>query len=238
MELTPAIILIIVAVIAGYGIGIIDSRITASLRKKTEDSANATPNPAPQPEAEEKNRLGEHTVLRVSIDQALKWHIDLDKVQVDDPNTISAEQRQRLISLITQIRPWIDGKAGQTITSSPAATAPGLPPAMTPSLAPKTPTASSSPAPKIDPLRGLRSLLNNEIKAPTKTASIVTIIDEVLQARLLNSPLLSRSIRLEEGRSGELIVLVGPNRYNSVDEVPEPEIRAMIKTAISDWERK
>lgn len=238
MELTPAIILIIVAVIAGYVIGIVDSRITASLRKKTEDKAGATPSPAPQPAAEEKNRLGEHTVLRVSIDQALKWHIDLDKVQVDDPNTISAEQRQRLVSLITQIRPWIDGKAGQTITSPPAATEPELPPAMTPSLAPKTPAASSSPAPKIDPMRGLRSLLNNEIKTPAKTASIVTMIDDVLQARLLNSPLLTRSIRLEEGRTGELIVLVGSTRYNSVDEVPEPEIRAIIKTAISDWEKK
>jgi len=31
---------------------------------------------------------------------------------------------------------------------------------------------------------------------------------------------------------------VGRERYDSVDAVPDPEIRAIIKTSISDWEKK
>jgi hypothetical protein len=237
MNLAPAIILIVVAAVVGYVLGIIDSRITASLKKKVEENSAAA---AASPTNADQNRLGEHTVLRVTIDQTLKWHLELDKVQVDDPNEISVEQRQRLINLVTQIKPWMDGKSG-----------PGSAPLPTPQAAPERPTLKSlsavqpvlppnNPAPKVDALRGLRSLLNNEIKTPgkDKSNSIVTMIDEVLQAKLLGTSLLSKSIRLEEGDMGEVIVFVGKERYSAVDDVPEPEIRAIIKSAISDWEKK
>jgi hypothetical protein len=192
--------------------------------------------------AEDNNRLGEHTVLKVSIDQSLKWHLDLDKVQVDEPGTMNEEQRQRLVNIVTQIRPWMSGNTDNNKTinapiETPAAPARQQPPVTT--SPPVAQEAASRPAPKIDAMRGLRSLLNNEIKAPPqKGTSIVSMIDEVLQAKLLSSPLLSKSIRLEEGLMGEVVVLVGANRYNSMDEVPDPEIRAIIKSAISDWEKK
>lgn len=247
MALTPAIILIVVAAIAGYVLGIVDSRITASMRKKVDENTDSSSNTPPQPAGENQNRLGELTALKVNIDQTLKWHLDLDNVQMDDPNTMSKEQRQRLVSIITQIRPWIDGKPAQPANyaanealPSPAAAAPQPSPVKTPSLAiPAQANAANGPAPRIDAIRGLRSLLQNEIKSPSQTGiSIVAMIDEVLQAKLMNSPLSDRSIRLEEGRMGEVIVLVGIKRYSSVDEVPEPEIRAIIKAAISDWEKK
>jgi hypothetical protein len=159
---------------------------------------------------------------------------------------MSADQRQRLVSVITQIRPWIDGKIAQTSVRAPsetsATTAPDLPAAKTlrPAIPAQTTTGNVSiVAPKVNPMRGLRSMLQNEIKTPPSTGmSIVTLIDDVLQSKLMGSSLSSRSIRLEEGRMGEVIVLVGSNRYTSVDEVPDPEIRAIIKAAISDWEKK
>ena len=89
-------------------------------------------------------------------------------------------------------------------------------------------------------MRGLRSLLKSDVKAPGegKGVSIVAMIDEVLQAKLLGTTLLAKGIRLEEGSSGEVIVYVGFDRYSGVDAVPDPEIRAIIKSAISDWEKK
>lgn len=242
MNLTPAIILIVVAAIVGYVLGIIDSRITASLRKKTEDH-DSTKTAAAQPAAEEKNRLGEHTVLRVTIDQAIKWHVELDKVQVDDPNEMNPDQRQRLINIVMQLRPWIDGKSAQT--SAPMPTPQPIMPEPAPmrspvSAIPANTSVASTPAPKINALRGLRSLLNNEVKSPgeMKSMSIVAMIDEVLQAKLQSSTLYNRNIRLEEGSMGEVIVYVGANRYTGVDAVPDEEIRALIKSAINDWEKK
>ena len=83
-------------------------------------------------------------------------------------------------------------------------------------------------------------MLNGELKSANeiKSTSIVAMIDEVLQAKLLSSPLLSKGIRLEEGSFGEVVVFVGTNHYPGVDAVPDPEIQAIIKSAIADWEKK
>ena len=93
---------------------------------------------------------------------------------------------------------------------------------------------------KIDAMRGFRSLLKNDIRDPEKQkgTSLVALIDEVLQAKILNSPNINKMIRLEDGPLGEVIVCVGSQRYNGVNAVPDPEIREIIQEAIADWEKK
>ena len=245
MTVGPAIILIIVAAIAGYVIGIVDSRITASMRKKIDETAAETEPAianAASAELDEQNKLGEHTVLKVSINKALKWRLELDGTWLEDPAQISAEQRQRVVNVVMQMRPWIDGKPAQSAAPLPMPMPAPEAPAqrgLSSALPAQTPVATSTP-PRIDALRGLRTLLKNEIKSPSemKSISIVSMIDDVLQDKLLGSNLAGRGIRLEEGGSGEVIVFVGPHRYSGVDAVPEPEIQAMIRGAIKDWEKK
>jgi hypothetical protein len=242
MSLTPAIILIIVAAVAGYFLGIFDSRLTEAAKKKLAEVS------APAAEDEEKpkdqNLKGEHTVLKVTVDTALRWHLELDGTRIDDQAAMSAEQRQRLVNVVVQMRPWIDGKLAP---AAPVPTSITPPESMRPVPEPNLPAPKlaqqfqvAAPPPRVDIVRGFRSMLKNEIASPDKikSQSIVTMIDEVLQAKLLSSPLLSRGIRLEEGSLGEVIVFVGPHRYSGVDAVPEPEIQAIIKAAIADWEKK
>jgi hypothetical protein len=231
MTLGPAIILIIIAAIAGYVIGIVDSRLTASLRKKTDEVS------APETElvAKETNRPGEHTVLKVTVDEGLKWHLELDGTRLDNPDAISPEQHQRTVNVVVQMRPWLEGKA------VPVAAAP-VPEPLPQRLPITSPVVQPPPASaplKIDAFRGFRSLLNNDVKAPgeKKSISIVTMIDDVLQAKLLGSPLMEKAIRLEEGPLGEVVVCVGSQRYEGVGAVPEGEIRDIIKAAIADWEK-
>ncbi|MEI7844211.1 MAG: hypothetical protein WCK35_00265 [Chloroflexota bacterium] len=251
MNLGPAIILIVIAAIAGYVIGIVDSRITNSLLKKKQAEATLVDNTG-QPGNDESNVNGEHTVLKVTIDKALKWHLELDGTRFENPGEITTEQRQRVVSVVVQMRPWLDGKAAPAAQSNPIADVEKVviptPPVSTPVLpASKTPatlTKEQAPAAKdplkIDAMRGLRSLLNNEVKAPgdKKGLSIVAMIDEVLQAKLLGTPLMEKVIRLEDGPMGQVIVCVGSNRYEGVGEVTNPEIRDIIKEAIAEWEKK
>jgi hypothetical protein len=242
MNIGPAIILIIVAAIAGYALGIIDSRITASLRKKTEEKSAPL---AIETSTTELNRLGEHIALMVTIDKALKWHLELDGVRIEDINAINSEQRQRLVNIIVQMRPWLDGTT-PTQTAAPVIAAPPPTPELPPTkplnaLPPAQPAPAASKAPlKIDPLRGFRCLLNNDIKAPgeQKNLSIVAMIDEVLQAKLVGTSLMNRAIRLEDSPQGEVIVCVDAQRYMGVDAVPESEIRDIIKAAIAEWGQK
>ncbi|HEY3313253.1 MAG TPA: hypothetical protein VGK00_16555 [Anaerolineales bacterium] len=235
------ILIIVVAAFAGYLFGMLDSRVTAGLRKK-----NEKPAPVEKPEVVEKlvpvvhNRPGEHTVLEVTTDQAQGWHLELDGVRLDDPGAISPEQRQKVISTVTHIRPFLETKP---VPAAPAMTTPPPAPVATPADFTPYPVA---PQPammednlKISAMRGLGSMLNNDLKllAAKKPTSIVMMIDEVLQAKLKDTPLWNRGIKLEDGASGGVIVNVGTQRYNGIDAVPEPEIRAIIKAAATEWDK-
>jgi hypothetical protein len=60
----------------------------------------------------------------------------------------------------------------------------------------------------------------------------------VLQARLIGTPLEGRGIALSNSPEGGVLVYVGVDKYNGVDEVPDPQIKAAIRAAITEWENK
>ena len=62
--------------------------------------------------------------------------------------------------------------------------------------------------------------------------------DAVLQEKLAAGDYGGKFICLEEGRSGEVVVIVGAQRYDSIDAVPDPAIRGVIREAISEWEKR
>lgn len=66
--------------------------------------------------------------------------------------------------------------------------------------------------------------------------SMAAQIDSILQSRLLNTPLADRGIRLQSLPEGDMSVVVGPDQYASVDDVPEEEIRLLIRSAVAEWE--
>jgi hypothetical protein len=226
INIVPAIILIIVAAIAGYGLGILDSRLTGALKQKIDDSAEEK-----KEKKEETVNPDEHTVLKVTVNLALKWHVELDGVRVE-PENLTAEQRTRLVNTVVQIRPWIDAKPAPSPAPQPPA----------PRLAPVSMASANAPTippPRVDIARGVRTLIQNEVKKPeAPPMSIVAMIDDVLQKQLAGTPLEEKGIHLEEGAVGEVIVLVGKEYYPGIDAVPDPEIRGVIRTAIATWEKK
>jgi hypothetical protein len=68
---------------------------------------------------------------------------------------------------------------------------------------------------------------------------LVHEIDELVQERLRESPALAdRGIRLREGTGGGLVIFVGNDHYESVEAVPDEEVRSVIEQAIEEWERR
>jgi hypothetical protein len=68
--------------------------------------------------------------------------------------------------------------------------------------------------------------------------SIVEQIDAILHAQLAGTPLMEKGIRLQESPEGGVIVWVGINKYQGLEDVPDDQIKAVIRAAISAWENK
>ena len=227
-------IAIIVGAIVGYLAATLENRLTTALKEGREETDPEHPDAPPAP------KLDEHDVLKVMIDPALKWHLELDGERIE-PDGLSVEQRARLVNVVVQIRPWIDGK-----TLTPVAPKPSNPDADLAAAAAVVAATSVAPPPvvstatRVDVGRGFRTLLENDIKKPEppKLPSIVGMIDEVLQKKLESSPLSWKKIRLEEGAVGEVVVFVGPTRYSGIDAVPDDDIKAIIREAIAEWDKK
>jgi len=60
----------------------------------------------------------------------------------------------------------------------------------------------------------------------------------ILQARLQGTILEGRGIFLSNSPEGGVIVNVGLQKFNGIDEVTDPEIKAALRGAITEWENK
>ena len=229
-----AIIFVVVAFFAGYAFGLFDKRFTATLRgwRAAGKPAAGDVNPANQTggEAASADVLpvsqkvgGEQTVLKVGVDSDLKWHVELDGKRLESPDEMSPEQRQRAVGVVMQIRPWLAAAAEKSVaaapvvaTANPVTSAPAVE-TLQPQRAAPEPAKPASvvqvPAKRddlrISPLRGLNSLITKDVKAAAekKPASIVAMIDDVLQSRLPGTSYKDKGIRLEDGALGEVLVV-------------------------------
>lgn len=235
------IVIGLLALVIGWAIGFFDSNMRTEKKiKEAEERANfaeqkaraeaeralAGANPAP---AAPPVQMPGKSLLRLWLDEKESPRLDLDDQTVNTA-PISDVHRKRLISLLNVLRPWIEGK--------PAATPAPVPPPSAPVAAPPSPVISSPrPAPAVVPVpvTPLSAKKEEKTSAPL---SMVGQIDEILQARLVSSPLAERAIKLMESPEGGVIVLVGLQKFNGVGEVTDPQIQSEIRAAIAEWEKK
>ncbi len=234
LNLAP-ILIPLLALLAGWAIGFFDSNLRTSKKiKQAEDSARAAIQAAEKRLEDERERLLAETSAVVPDDPGLlrlknengALTLDLDGARVNT-SAITSQQRKRLIELLNAIRPWLEGKPAAPPPIAPAAVADtrqGIPPPP-PVSQPARPAPAPSPAKKA---------AEPEL-APT---SIVGQINAILQVRIAGTPLASPGIILMESPTGGVWVYVGVNKYEGVDEVPDEAVKAAIRAAIAEWEKK
>lgn len=221
------ILTVIIAFGLGYAFAMLDRRVTSNMKQSREDAKR---------EAKVVEKVvPEQSALSVVLDEQNQPRLRLDGSPVS-PTQVTAEQRKRLIWLLNLIRPWIDASPA----AAPAASvAQPVPAPFVPPIAPPPPK-SEIPVPQLSVTRGMRAMLHNAVitQEPSHGIGIVAQIDVVLQEKLPASPYASKEIHLEEGPSGEVFVLVGALKYNGIDAVPDPGIQAIIREAVSEWEKR
>jgi hypothetical protein len=223
------------AVIIGFFIGYIDSNLrSAKLIESAEEKANVVRSEAEKKiaEAEAIKSQAPSTVddpgsLRLKLKNGTP-SLEMDGVLLY-VKTVTPDQRKRLLELLSIIRPWLEG--GQTASPAPVQTMTPPQPVATPApvQAART-TLSSSPTVPLP----VTSLSEKEFKA----LSIINQIDHVFQTRIIGTPYESMGIRIMEGAVGSVEVKIGSNKYPSIDDVPDTDIKKAIRLAVAEWEEK
>jgi len=139
-------------------------------------------------------------------------------------------------------------RKGQPLAATfgqPAAT--GNPPpapnpqSSSPSPAPAHPTLSELPPiqkPSMNPFKQAKVLRELEKLQGPPPKSIPEQIDEILQEKMARTPHRGRGCRVYLGPKGNVIFDLDGKSYEGVDEVPDPEVRTIIRAAVAEWEKK
>jgi hypothetical protein len=210
----------------GYFFGLFEGRGQGYKKRQKEEAEDKGHKPSmePLPPASPPAPSDEIPVLDVglALDGQLRLKMDGQRM---DTSALDAEQRKRLIAILTQMRPWLEAPKGETppATHQPA---PVSKPGPASSPAPDTGERPTAPPPPAE---------DDDEPAPVPD-SIVAQIDLVLQARLAGTPLAAKGIRLQESPEGGVLVWVGIGKYEGIDDVPDEEIKAALRAAIAEWE--
>ncbi len=70
-----------------------------------------------------------------------------------------------------------------------------------------------------------------------KALSVVEEVNDILQKKLIGSPMAGKGIHMMENHNKEIRFWVGLNSYDHVEEIPDPEVRQIINLSVKEWER-
>ena len=217
----------------GYFFGLFEGRSQGYKNRQTEEAEERKHYPVPPASPPPVEGT---PVLDFSLDVEGRPRLKMDGKSADT-NALSAEQRKRLIEILTQMRPWLE-----VPKPTPAAPRPVSPQQTSSPTTTMKPTSSPGPSPMVAPVsQGSKQPIpvdDDENDPRAQSQSIVAQINKILQARLAGSPFSSKGIRLQESLDGGVLVWIGLKKFEGVDEVPDETIKAAIKDAIAEWENK
>jgi hypothetical protein len=225
-EFSYLILIALVAVGIGFALG---SLVTGSRSDRV---------PAEKPKTSPISNLVQ--IAGVMTDRGGKAvYLQVEGKIIRSINDLSREQRTRLSPYFEVLSSWFLPPTSKTS----AAAASMMVPAggqVNETVQTETGDTDQSPVqrPSMNPINILARAIQSDVNLPQQTKSIAAQIDEILQDKIEGSELEQRGVRLVELPSKGMVVMVGLDQYAGVDEVPDEEIRMVIKSAVKDWEQQ
>jgi hypothetical protein len=218
MEINWSIAGWIVAILVFYTIGFYEGRGNGYNKRKREEELEAAKTPPVVVASDDPG------ILRLKKENEA-FTLELDGVRLTQ-SSLTGENRKRLMEVLTILRPWMD--------NAPALSQPPLSQSQSASLhQPSTPLPPISFKPSV-----IKPAEPVESKPAPPPTSIVGQINLILQEKLTGSPLADRGISLSQSPEGGVRVTVGVSHFDGVDEVPDADVKALIRAAIAEWEKK
>ena len=237
MEFTPTTIGILVAIwVVGYLLGLGEAAIKNDNKEKKKGEFSVPIEEGSDGEVTELASLSQNALesealaIFERISGALKLRLDGEMVEYK--SDLTAEQHDRLLKLVVSLRPWLETKKEKD------------------SLAPLPQDAKISTMPASLVQTTIKSGKGDEEKEDAEiyeddgdgglgyaSLSMVEQINRILQKKLSRSHLDKRGIQLGASVSGSLLIQIGIEEYEWIDEVPEKEVQDIIRESIAEWEK-
>ncbi len=175
-----------------------------------------------------------------AIDNILLWHdrsggnliVDLDGATFTGINQMRDDQRARLETCYGQLKRFLGVQ--ETAAQSASGKSGQQPPI-------QKPPSSKVVVPAVDTVQPVPiklPLSKKVVTEPIKPLSIVAEIDDILQSTIEATPLAERGLKLLETPSHTISVILDKHQYQSIDEVPDPNIQEIIHAVVKQWEDK
>jgi hypothetical protein len=149
---------------------------------------------------------------------------------------ISAEEHAQLSLAVVDLYAWLE-EGNQP--------APKIENPLSPRKAAEVPSAAADPnkpvkAPSLNVFKALTRTAQAEVtqKIEAPALSLAAEIDEILQEKLVGSPLADKGIRLMDLPKQGMVIMIGLEKYPDVEAVPDEEIRTLLHEAVAVWEAR
>lgn len=149
---------------------------------------------------------------------------------------LSPEQRAQLKSTLERFSNWMDIPLPPV--EKQVAAAPVVSPPASWTVAPAPDYPQSIKKTGLNPFEVIVNALDSDVVKPDATKSLAQQVDEILQEKLAGSPLRDKGIRLLDVPGKGLVVMVGMEKYDGVDAVPDEQVKAVLRSAVDDWARR
>jgi hypothetical protein len=215
----------------------------ASRRPHTAQAAKPNREAAPA-----RTRLQE--ILRLSRDPDTGRVVtEFQNRIIRDPRTLSRGEREYLVRLAKDWYTWLGIPEPQTVAkgeASPAtATGATVPASPAAPVAMPVETISSRPAVAADtqanvpvpPMAPVNPAAADLLVSPIPR-SIVQQVDDILQEKLATHPAPVPTIKLAEDPREGVVVWVNQKKYVGIESVTDPDVRAIIRSAVVEWEHR
>jgi hypothetical protein len=158
--------------------------------------------------------------------------VEFEGVEYKRSSNLTPAQRNQINQIILKMNAWLTYDPTQKQEKT-------TPTTTYPSSLDTDDLEKSKPRFSLNPVNVLTNALKADVPlSQLPTESIVSQIDDILQGKLRNSSLSGEPIRLMEWPNKGMVVMVGLDQYDSVDEVPNEEIKKLIRSAVSEWEQR
>ncbi len=169
---------------------------------------------------------------------------ELDGEFYRDTNTLSTDQKTRVLKLFTLWKEWAEQEKMTLPVVEPQQEI-KAPEETTPSI-PQTPVQPfKMESDEFDAVSELQQSyeISEEKEIPPepdlqRNLSITEQISKILDEMLEGTPLKEKGVKLIENQQNGVDVWVGLEKYSGIDAVPDPAIKDMIRAAVLRWEQE